>query len=742
MSILKFAKAYLLVVFMSVCKLNYGADPVYANVVSYIGITTPDIKYNFTGIQYRIKTMVDTSQAFNSKYLRVKYSQNWSDTMNGLYLGKTYYIRAAYVDANNNELNTTNPYGSFKVAGYPVLGYVDFTQSKVTNISPVNKIELPYAATVDYDLLYDTVSDFSSPAMRVLLSKGQTISYTGLTKNKTKYYLRARVKFGNQLLDWKTVEVYNRLGVNIEGPIRNCQVSKPFSYNFSYISASTVFYSKMYMSLNGVKVDSLNLNTFQTKKFEKSEMENLVMIMSGKFELQGDTFIIEDTFKLNDMVKNEGPYCYQLGADSESFLFAGFNCPDDSLIVEAYTDSFLSNRFFYSDTFRKGNGSIYLPIPGYRYYLGHTIRCRSYNGAYTGSWVYLQGNVTPIRFASLLSANDSMSVRWPIDKNFVYKGQMVEIEVDISKDFSSPKKKSLILRDTNYFSLPMIFGKKNYARIRLLGAMPGAQWYGPIERSVFYGLMPNKSCAAVYPSFRLNQYEWNRENTMYRFSQNNQNLNKYTYGQIIPFGDLILGNNIYVQQRFFSELDTSVWSSVYTCPAANPSNFCCNPIILYNGVGNGLDTFIIRWKKQNDPKLMGFYVIVGTGNRLYGHYYLGKDDTEFTVNRNKFPGNWQISIEPDCDNTGNRDQKLFWPLDIKDKGALTYQPSVYYDSETGNLHSALSGKLYIFDLSGRIVFESQLESENTLTDLSELSEGVYIARLIQDGLLINIKFKR
>lgn len=719
-----------------------AVEPVSASVQSYNGVAPADIRYNFSGAAYRIQTYVDTTPNFNSKYLRIKYIRATYDTMMNLKLGRTYYIRTTYVDANNNMISDYYRTYEFYVAGYPRVGDVDFSRTKQINTRLVNKLTFPIGAYLDYDLLYDTSPNFNSPAFRQFLSPGQTQAMTHLLKNNHHYYLRARVRHGAQLLDWKTVEVNNTLKPYITPPGRNCTPDQQVSFSVYNLGATTIFGTTLYFKKGSIN-DSFYLGPVGSyvKTLPYADYKGMLFVLKGKFEADGDTIQIIDSTILDADFNDEYLFTTPYGTQSGGFRFANIPCVGDSIQIELYSDTTLSKRLYRLDTIKRTTSPFDFTIPGYSYIDGHVLRFRYAFPGYYSLWKYYYQKQNPLLIISNLSASDSMNTAWPISKTTQFSGVQVEIEHDVLPDFSSPKKQVYRKAEAGSFTLPVLFGRKNYARLRLTRDTVRSDWSNTIERSCFSGIQPMGVCQARYPSVLLTGFLWKQSQTEFRYGQDSLKLDLYSQPFQVLFGPLTLGRKVFVQQRFFSEVDTSVWSKTYGCNTINPSNYCCNPFLEYNGYQQPQDTFHLRWKHRNDSKVKGYYVFVGSSQRIYGHFYVAYPDSVFVVERKLFPPDWIFWVDADCGQTGIKDMVNKWPLGTGN-GFVADKELLYWSANSASLYTGLSGKLQIADINGRVMHTQTLDAPYTVIALQELPPGLYVASIQTAYGLFTLKLQR
>ena len=722
-----------------------GPINTYLTYFSNFAYGGPEIRFSWSDNKFRIKTLVDTTQDFNSKYLRVKYSQPFMqyDTILGLKLGRSYFIKAIFVDASNNVIGTWASPAPFQVYGHPVIGDIDFMKDKVVNNSLVNNFDWYAGAIIENELYYDTVPTFNSKAFRQLLSKGQTQSFLHLTNDRKHYYLKSRAKYRNQVLDWKTVEVDNRFRMQVVGPATQCVTGKEFVYefhNFQAYGAKMVnrVYSRVVFDY-GQNRDSIDLGSDYSINygFSYSQVKSMKRYYATcKFEIDSDIVLINDTSILSLSELHDDTYLgYMQG--NFNFRIGGLACARDSFTIEVYTDSNFSNRIFKLDSAGAGIFTyVDLHILPFKYSEGHVIRYRSTFSGISKPWKYIWGLREPMQLTSMLPQFGQLNDTWRLAKNYVIPGQFVEMQLDTSRTFNSERRKTFFLRDSSTMILPMLFGNHNYARVRSVHNTSISVWSDTAIRNCFNGVPPAIGCSAVYPQLRLSGFEWYPNRTELRYSQNPNNLNYSSKLIQQPYGPMQLGKMVYVQQRFFSDVDTSPWTPVYSCIASNALNICCTPLIYYYGYDNGLDTFCIRWMNYNESKICGYYIFVMSGGQFYGHFYAKSTDTVFTFNRKQFPNGTAFRLESDCDLKANKEVPVDLPLNKLSMNDLfvSHAGALYWSQESARLYSSLPGKLMVYDLGGKVYVSTELAGQFESVDLAGLPIGTYIA-VIRDGSL-------
>ncbi|MBL7812304.1 MAG: T9SS type A sorting domain-containing protein [Bacteroidetes bacterium] len=698
----------------------------------------PTVYITFDDITRRNKIEFDTLSCYCSPGYKVLITSNKKDSVTGLILGKTYYVRNIQIDASGSNIGTWKATTNYYVAGYAASDLMSMNSPVVENKSPYIYTDFQPGSKTRMELYYDTVPTFNTPAfINYSNDVYPNYSFPSFTHGK-EFYLKAKTTFGNQVLPEKIIRVRNNYKPQLQVAGLQCSTSPAkvnLYLNHVYSSYPAYYKGKFYIQSGG-KWDSMDITGNTTSRLVNVSDTNPLKYYSWqRVAMSKDTALILDSGVIaNPLFSN--PQAFQTGyyENHQAFVMFSYNC-STTYEFQVWKDSTFTNLIQSRTKLTTGSSGNDSVILKFDMYANNVIKYRYQRGGVWSGWKYYsRKNYTPQTYAYPQQYLNTPGPFSQLTHANVYKGKWVQAELDTVIHFTSGWKKTVLVRDSNPLFIPLYYQPLQYIRIRQTDGI----WYSPWSRTFAQvneaktkSLAPD--CRSTYPTISFNgtNTQWRRYfDIEYGASPTDLRYKLHDVDYTTDATPILAGGNIYARIRYRTIVDTMYWSDITTCTYTRNNYYCVNPYISWVGMRAGKDTLHVRYVDKDPAHTEGMLLLIGDKNKnVLGFKNLAPGSSLAVVQTKNLPPAGWITIISNCSNWN-----YIYPGSYKwfsysnpslGLGEIAQSP-MYYRSEDYLLifPSALERNIRVFEMSGKCVLSASTSEQEF--SVQNLKSGVYL----------------
>lgn len=705
----------------------------------------PTAYVKFDDISRRNKIEFDEDYCFCSPSYKVKISNTWYDSIPGLELGKTYWVRSIQIDNSGSNIGTYKATTQYRVLGY---AFPDMFNSKDTVFenSSSNLSHYYYDGNTRIHLYYDTVPTFNSPAF-IDYSKG-TVNPVSIEtyRPNTHFYLKSSAKFRNDSLKEKIIRVNNLIKPYIILNNLNCTASPPTVdlYFHQYIGNLPYVDCKVFYLQNGKWDSAAITGSTTTRKLLIQDTGKIVIPYVLRYGNNADTFILRDTLVFANPIYGVWPkLSVSNNVDPNTFQIYQTGCNTKAEFY-CYADSTLQNQIFSTTKTYTTNTNDNISLK-FNMYENNVIRYRFERGGIGSPWFTFSRNDYD-RYIYVSTLNSLVYESWSPAVGSVYTGKWIDIEIDTLEDFSSPFKRQVRMADVAGPPIPVMLGLNQYVRMRQTDGNYYSHWSQTFYKTNVTGkLSPPPGCNCNVPSISFSSFVLSNKKYFdieFGSSPNNLKYKLLNNAYVQDSTDILVDSNIYARVRNRTLIDTGEWSEVVNCQLKNSLKYCVNPYVKFVGKINPSDTIHIDFVNRNPSNTLGNLLLIANKNKtIIGYKELDNSVSSLVLNTSGLPSNGYVSLIANCSNKSLLVPNYIWyPLSNNAAGTDETSTEKYfiYNANDKTFQSLLpQSHLQVYDMSGKLRAENSENSE--YTSLGHLSSGIYLISLSTDYNRITAK---